>query len=159
FFLAVGELARQAGTFEHAFAAGHFTRLASGFAGASGLDDLAAQGLGVGGVLEQPGFQALRHDIFHGGPHFARDELVFGLAAELGFGRLDRQDAGQAFAHVVAGGVDLGLLGDFVVGDVLVEYARHGGAQAGQVGAAVALEDVVGEAEHRFAIGVVPLKG
>ena len=41
--------------------------------------------------------------------------------------------------------------------DVLVERARHRRAQAGQVRAAVALRDVVGEALHVLAVGVVPL--
>jgi hypothetical protein len=36
---------------------------------------------------------------------------------------------------------------------------RHGRAQAGQVGAAVALRDVVGEAQHLLVVAVVPLHG
>jgi hypothetical protein len=80
--------------------------------------------------------------------HFGADQLVLGLAAELGLGHLDADHAGQAFAHVVAADLDLGLLGQLVVVDVLVDDARHRRAQAGQVGAAVALRDVVGEAQH-----------
>jgi hypothetical protein len=41
--------------------------------------------------------------------------------------------------------------------DVLVDDARHRRAQAGQVGAAVALRNVVGEAQHVFVVAVVPL--
>ena len=124
---------------------------------AGGLDDLGAQRLGVVGVFQQPGFQRAGHGFFDGRAHFAGDQLVLGLAAELGFGHLHRQHAGQAFAHVVAGRLDLGLLGQLVVGDVLVDDAGHGRAQAGQVRAAVALRDVVGEAQHAFAVAVVPL--
>ncbi len=156
-FLAVGQLAGQAGAFQHALPAGHFARLARGFAGAGGLDDLGAQRLGVVGVLQQPGFQRAGHGFFDGRTHFAGHQLVLGLAAELGLGHLHRQHAGQAFAHVVAGGLDLGLLGQFVVGDVLVDDAGHRRAQPGQVRAAVALRDVVGEAQHAFAVAVVPL--
>ena len=75
----------------------------------------------------------------------------------LGSGTFTRQHAGQAFAHVVAGDLDLGLLGQLVVLDVLVDHARHRRAQAGEVGAAVALRDVVGEAQHVLAVAVVPL--
>jgi hypothetical protein len=53
--------------------------------------------------------------------------------------------------------LDLGLLGQLVVVDVLVDDARHRRAQAGQVGAAVALRDVVGEAQHVLVVAVVPL--
>jgi hypothetical protein len=84
-------------------------------------------------------------------------QLHLGLRGELGVGHLDRQHAGQAFAHVVAGDFDLGLLGDLVFVDVLVDDARHRRAQAGEVGAAVGLRNVVGEAQHLFGVAVVPL--
>ena len=83
--------------------------------------------------------QQLAHDVFHRGAHFARHQLVLGLAAELGLGHLHAEHAAQAFAHVVAGDFDLGLLGQLVFFDVLVDDAGHRGAQAGQVGAAVTL--------------------
>src|SRR5690606_17095446 len=106
-----------------------------------------------------PGFQRASHGVFHGRTHFAGHQLVFGLAAELGLGHLHRQHAGQTFTHVVASGFDLGLLGQFVIGDVFVDDTGHGGAQAGHVGAAIALRDVVGEAQHGFRVRVVPLHG
>ena len=43
FLLAVGQLAGQAHAVEHALAPRHLARLARGFAGARGLDDLAAR--------------------------------------------------------------------------------------------------------------------
>src|SRR5690606_34160340 len=159
FFLAVGQLAGQAGTLQDALAAGHFAGFAGGLAGTGGLDDLGAQGTGIVGVFEQPGLQGAADGFFDSGADLAGDELVLGLAAELGFGDLDRQHAGQALAHVVAGGVHLGLFGQLVVGDVCVQHPGHGGAQAGQVGAAVALRDVVGETQHGFGVAVVPLHG
>ena len=155
--LAVGQLAGQAHAVEHALAARHLARLARGFAGAGAVDDLAADDLGVVRVLQQPVVEQLADDVFHRAAHFAADQLVLGLAAELGLGHLDADHAGQAFAHVVAADLDLGLLGQFVVFDVLVDHARHRRAQAGQVGAAVALRDVVGEAQHVLVVAVVPL--
>src|SRR5690606_29594545 len=103
--------------------------------------------------------QGARHGLFHRGAHFAGNQLVFGLATELGLGHLYGQHAGEALAHVVATGVYFGFLGELVVGDVLVQHARHGGAQAGQVGAAIALRNIVGEAQHGFGVAVVPLHG
>ena len=48
---------------------------------------------------------------------------------------------------------DAALLGE------LVERAGQRGAKAHEVGAAVALRDVVGEAEHGLVVAVVPLQG
>jgi hypothetical protein len=42
--------------------------------------------------------------------------------------------------------------------DVVVERARQRGAEAGEMGAAVLLRDVVGEAVHRFLVGIGPLQ-
>ena len=53
----------------------------------------------------------------------------------------------------------LAFLGDLVFVDVLVDDPRHRRAQAGQVGTAIRLRNVVGEAEHLFLIGIVPLHG
>ncbi len=158
-FLAVGQLAGQAHAVEHALAARHLAGLARGFAGTRGIDDLAAQDLGVVGLFLQVVGQRLGDDVLHGRAHFAGDQLVLGLAAELGLGHLHGQHAAQAFAHVVAADFDLGLLGQFVLLDVLADHARHGRAQARQVGAAVALRDVVGEAQHLLGVAVVPLHG
>ena len=159
FFLAVGQLAGQAHAVEHALAARHFARLAGGFAGLGGFDDLAADDLGVGWVFKKIVGQCLADHLFHRAAHFAGHQLVLGLAAELGLGHLHAQHTAQAFAHVVAGDFHLGLLGQLGVFDVLVDHARHRRAQAGQVGATVALRDVVGEAQHALAVAVVPLHG
>jgi hypothetical protein len=159
FFLAVGQLAGQAHAVEHAFAARHLAGLAGGFTRPRGIDDLADDDLGVGRVLEQVVGQRLANHVFHRAAHFAGHQLVLGLAAELGLGHLHAQHAAQAFAHVVTGHFDLGLLGHFGVVDVLVDHPRHRGAQAGQVGATVTLRDVVGETQHVLAVAVVPLHG
>jgi hypothetical protein len=55
--------------------------------------------------------------------------------------------------------IDLGLLGDAALLDVVGQRAGERGAEAGQVGTAVLLRNVVGEAEHRFLVGVGPLHG
>ena len=87
-----------------------------------------------------------------------RDELVLGLRAELGIGQLDRDDRGQPLAHVVAGEADLLALHHARLVGIIVERAGQRGAEGGEMGAAVALGDVVGEAEDLLVIAVVPFE-
>ena len=157
FLLAVSQLAGQAHAIQHALASRHLARLASRFTGTRGLDDFADNDLGVVGTLLQVVAQRAGHHVFDRAAHFAGDQLVLGLAGELGLGHLHAQHAGQALAHVVAGHFHLGLLGQLGFLDVLVDDACHRGAQAGEVGAAVTLRDVVGEAEHLLVVAAVPL--
>ena len=103
--------------------------------------------------------QRLAEYFVHHGGDFAGNQFVFGLGGEFRVGQLHGKHAHQAFAHIVAAGVHLGFLSDFVGFDILVDGARHGGAQGGEVGAAVALRDIVGEALHGFLVAVVPLHG
>jgi hypothetical protein len=156
-FLAVRQLARQAEAVQHALAARHVARLARGLAGSGGFDDLAGDDLGIERLFLEVVGQLLRHDFLDGGPGFGRHQLHLGLRGELRIRHLHREHAGQAFAHVIAGDLDLGLLGDLVFFDVFVDHPRHGGAQAGEVGAAVRLRNVVGEAQDLLGVGVVPL--
>ncbi len=90
--------------------------------------------------------------------HLGTDQFLLGLRGEAGIRHLHRQDRDHAFAHVVAGQVDLGLLGDAVLFDVIAQGAGQRGAETGQMGTAVLLGDVVGEAEHRFLVSVGPLQ-
>ena len=158
FFLAVGQLAGQAGDVQRALAAGQVAGLAGGFAGTRGVDDLAGDGAGFVRVLLQELLQACADHCFHDRSHFGRDQLFLGLRGEARVRHLDRQHGDHAFAHVVAGQGDLGLLGDAVLFDVVAQRARQRRAETDQVGAAVLLRDVVGEAEHRFLVGVGPLQ-
>ena len=75
-----------------------------------------------------------------------------------GIGHLDREHAGEALAGVVAGDLDLFLFGDAGFAGVLVDDARERAAEAGKVRAAVALRDVVGEAEDVLVVAVIPLQ-
>ncbi|MCY1394010.1 hypothetical protein D9M71_89230 [compost metagenome] len=157
--LAVGELAGQAGDIQRALAAGHFAGLARGFAGTGGVDHLADHGLGFVGVLQQEVGEVLAHFLFHRGLHLGGDQLVLGLRAEFRVRHLHRDDRSQAFTGIVTGGGDLVLLRQAFGLDVVVQVAGEGGAEAGQVGAAVALRNVVGEAEDVLVEAVVPLQG
>src|SRR5690606_8324027 len=59
-FLAVRQLAGQAGDIQRALATGEVAGLARGLAGAGGVDDLAGDGLGLIGVLLQELLQTCR---------------------------------------------------------------------------------------------------
>jgi hypothetical protein len=156
-FLAVGELAGQADAVEHALAPGHLARFARGFPGAGGFDDLAADGLGVDRAFLQEFGEFGGDDFFDRRAGLAGDQLHLGLRCKLGVGHFDGEHTGEAFAHVIAGDFDFRLFGDLVFVDVFVDDPRHRGAQAGEVGAAIGLGNVVGEAQHLFLVGVVPL--
>ena len=85
--LAVGELAGQAHAVEHALAARQLARLARRFARARGVDDLAADDLGVGRVLEQEVGELRRHDFLHDRLHFAtRPACPWSASENLGSG-------------------------------------------------------------------------
>ena len=111
------------------------------------------------GFSSRKSVSASRHDLFDHRPHFGGHQLVFGLRRELRIRQLDGQDASQAFPHVVAGGLHFRSLGELVLLDVLIQRARHRRAQRREMRAAVALRNVVGEAQHRFLVRIVPLHG
>ena len=157
FLLAVGQLAGQAGDIQRALAAGHLAGLAGGFAGAGRLDELAGDGLGLLGVLEQELRQFLGNGGFDDALDLGRHQLVLGLRGELRVRQLHGQDGGEPFARVVTRGGHLLALGDAFLFDVIVERARERSTEAGQVRAAVLLRNVVRVAEHRLLVGIVPL--
>jgi hypothetical protein len=82
-FLAVGELARQAGDVERALAAGQFAGLARRLAGARGLDDLAGDGLRFLRLLEQELDNFCATAVSTTALDLGRDQLVLGLRGEL----------------------------------------------------------------------------
>ena len=153
FLLAVGELAGQRGNAERALA-GQFARLAGGFARGSRLDHLADDDFRFGRMLLEPRRQRLVEDVLDHGAHFRGHQLVLGLRGEFRVRHLHRKHGGEAFAAIVAGQRDLFL---FRVGlGIAVDLARQRAAEAGQMGAAVTLRDVVGEAQHVLVVAVVP---
>jgi len=108
-------------------------------------------------ILEQEFVQLAADYFLDDRLHLGRDELVLGLRREFRLRGLDRQYAGEPFAHVVAGRLDLGLLRELFLLDIAVERARHRLAQAREMRAAVALRNIVGKALHGLGVGIVPL--
>ena len=121
--LALGEAARQPQAVERALAPRQLARLARGLAGERRLDDLADDGLGFLGVLLEPGGELLADHALDDGLHLGGDELVLGLARELGVRHLDGEHAGQPLARVLAREIDLLLLGEPALARVLVDDA------------------------------------
>ncbi len=115
FSLTVGQLAGQRSHIHRGLAPGHLARLARRLACQRRLDDLADDGLGDGGVLLEPLGELLVHEVLDRGPHLGGDQLVLRLAGEFRIRHLDRQNAGQPFARVVAGEIHLLAPGDAAV--------------------------------------------
>ncbi|EXI74902.1 MAG: hypothetical protein AW07_01513 [Candidatus Accumulibacter sp. SK-11] len=156
-FLAVGQLSGQTDPIKKALASGHLPRLARSITGTRRLDDLAGDHLCVERPLLQKLRQLRRHHLLDRRARLRRNQLHLRLRGELRIRHLDRQHTGEPFAHVVAADVDLRLLGYLVLFDVAVDDPRHGSAQAGHVGPAIGLRDVVGETQDLFGVAVVPL--
>ena len=156
--LAVGELAGQVGDVEHALAPGQLARLARRLARRRGIDHLGDDRLGRRRVLLEPAIEPLADHALHHLVDLGADQLVLGLRGELGVGHLDREHAGQALARVLAGQRHLLALGDAALLGVGLNAPGERGAQAGEMGAAVALRDVVGEAQGGLVVAVVPLQ-
>src|ERR1700722_18019329 len=130
--------------------------LLRGFARGGGLDHLADDDLGFARVLLEPGLEHVVDDAFDRGAHLGGDQLVLGLRGEFRIRHLDGKHGGQAFPAIVAGQRHLllarGAAGFGIAGDL----ARQRAAEAGQMRAAVALRNGVGEAEHALVVAVVP---
>ena len=130
FLLAIGQLTWQAHAIQNTFAACHFTGLACGFACTRSIHNFSANGLGVVRTLLQIVGQGFCDYVFNGCTNFARYQLIFGLAAELGLWHFDRQDTAKSFAHVIACYFYFGFFGEFVFFYVFVDDARHRCTQA-----------------------------
>ena len=156
--LAVGQLAGQGGHVQRPLAPGQLARLAGGLARDGGVDDLLDDVARLARMLLEPLAQPVAHQALDRRAHLRGHQLVLGLAGEFRVGNLHRQHRRQPFARVVAGQRHLGFLGDAAFVGVAVDGAGQGRAEGGQMGAAVALGDVVGEAEDVLVVAVVPLQ-
>ena len=94
-------------------------------------------------VAVEPVAELIADDLLHEGLGLGVAELGLGLALELRLGELDRDDRGQALAHVVAGEVLVLLLEDALLARVLVDQRGQRGAEALFVRAALVRVDRV----------------
>ena len=156
-FLAVGQFAGQSGDIERALAARHLARFSRCLTGTGRVDDLGGDGLGVRRVLLEKLLQLFGQARFDDALHLGGDELLLRLRRELRVRHLDRDDRRQPFPHVITGGADLVLLQYSLFFEVLIDRPRQPRLETRQVGAAVALRNVVGKAVDVLLVGVVPL--
>ena len=113
---------------------------------------------GFRGVDLEPVLQRLIDHVLDHRADFRGHQLVLGLRGEFRVRHFDREHRGETFAAIVAGERHLFLARGAQRLGVLRYLAGERAAEAGQVSAAVALRDVVGEAQHALMIAVVPPK-
>ena len=142
---------------QRALAAREVARLAGGRARLGGLNGLADDLVGLGGVLLEELGEARVDDRGDEALHARVAELGLGLALELRIGQLGRDDRREPLAHVLAGEVLVLLLEQALLARVAVERARQRAAEAREVRAALVGVDVVGEREDGLLVGAVPL--
>ncbi len=110
-------------------------------------------------MLLEPGLEHVADDAFDRGTDLGGDQLVFSLRGKFRIRDLDGEDCRQAFAAVVAGQRDFFLARDAAGFGIAGDLPGQRAAVARQMRAAVALRNVVGEAQHRLVIAVVPPHG
>ena len=152
--LAIRQLARQCRDIEHAFAPCQFAGLAGRLAGGGGVHHLLDDAFGFARVGFEPVADDVGHHRLHHRLHLGGDQLVLGLRGEFRVRHLDRQYCRHALAHVLADEGEIVLLAHPL--GIFRHHARQRLAEPGEMGAAVALRDVVGEAQHRLMETVVP---
>src|SRR6201987_5224701 len=154
--LAIGQLAGKGGNDERGLLAREFASLARSLASGRRLDDLADDNLRLRWMLLQPVLQRLVDDVLDHRAHLGGDELVFGLRGEFWVRHLAGKDGGEAFAAIIAGQRDPLLLHHAALLRIAGDLPGKRAAEAGEMGAAVALPDGIGEAEHGLVVAVVP---
>jgi len=120
---AVGQLAGQGQTVQHALAAREVTRLARRDAGACGEHRLFDHLARDGGTLGEEGAELVIDDLRDNALDLAVAEFGLGLSLELRLRHFDRDDHRDALADVVASQRLLVALLEVVVGNVLVDGA------------------------------------
>ena len=109
-------------------------------------------------VLIEVGHQPVVNDRVDDAVDLGVDELHLGLRFEARIRQLDAEDADQTFAHVVAGNGRILFLHQAVGLRVLVDRFRQGGAETGQVRAAVRIRNRIGEGQNLIVVAVVVLQ-
>ena len=157
-FLTVSQFAWQTGQIERAFTTGHFTCFTRGFTRTGCIDDFTDNDFRVGRVFHQIINQLLVHQRLNGGLHFGRNQFVFGLRGELRIRHFYRNHGDQAFTGIITGGADFGFLAVAFFIHIRVKRTGHRRTEAYQMGAAVALRDIVGKAVNIFLETIIPLQ-
>ena len=147
---AIGQFAGQGEAFEGAFADDQVARFFGCFACPVGGAAFFHDGAGIARVFFHPAPHGLSDGCFDMVADFVVEQLEFVLSFELGFDHFDADDGGHPLAGVISGKIFFFFFDQPLFAGVVVDHAGDGGAQAGQVGAAVRGVDRIGEREDRF---------
>ena len=109
-------------------------------------------------VLVEIGHQPVVNDRVHDAVDLGVDQLDLGLRLETRIRQLDAEHADQSLAHVVARDRRVLLFHQAVGLGVLVDRLRQGGAEAGQVRAAIRIRNRVRERQNLIVVAVVVLE-
>ena len=156
--LAVDQLARQPAALEHVLTAGQIARFLGGFACARGLHALVDDRACDLRIFLEEEIEPLADQTVDDRADLGVAKLGLRLAFELRVLQLDRDDRGQPLHAVVGREVGVHLLEHAALAAVLVDFPRHGGAEAGQMHPALHRVDVVGVRVHDFVVAVLPLQ-
>src|SRR3990172_3052879 len=155
---AIGELAGEDAVVEDALLDDEVAGLAGGVAGAGGGEALLDDAAAVGWVLLEVAGELLAQRGLDHPLELGVAQASLGLALELGLRDLDADDGDEPLADVFAAEVGVGVLEYLLLAGVVVEDAGEGGAEAGEVGAAVDRVDAVGEGEGGLREAIVVLQ-
>src|SRR5579885_1200643 len=158
FLGAVGEFAGEGGI-ESVFARDKFAGGAGRFASAGGEETFVDDGFGLARRLFQILHEHVGGDGLDDGAHFGVVQFGLRLRLKLRVGNLDANDGCQALAHIVAAEVAVLLFEQAHLARVVVERAREGAAEAGDMHAAVDGVDAVGEGKFGGVPAIVVLHG
>src|SRR5262245_1831596 len=156
--LTVRQLAWQRAAIERALPADQVAGLASRFARPRRIDRFADDLASDSRVLFQVGAQLVVDDRLDDSLDLGVAKLGFRLSLELRMRNLDADDAGQAFADVVAGDTFLEVFREVVLRRVRINRARQRRSEAGEVRATLVRVDVVREGIDHLRVAVVPLQ-
>ena len=149
---AVRQLARQPAALQRALAPRQVARLASRDARPRRVDRLLDELAGDRGVLVEERLELLAHEVVDDALDLVVAELRLRLPLELGVGDLHADDAGDAFADVLARHRLLVVLEQLRVARVVVDDARERRTEAREMRAALDRVDVVREGEDRLVV-------
>src|SRR5579884_162728 len=158
FLGAVGEFAGEGGV-EGVFALDEFAGGAGRFAGAGGDKTFVDDGFGLAGRLFQILHEHVGGNGLDDGAHLGVVQFGLCLRLKLRVGNLDANDSGQALTHVIAAEVAVLLFEQAHLARVVIERAREGAAEAGDMHAAVDGVDAVGEGKFGGVPAIVILHG
>ena len=152
--MAVGELSWKCASLKCALAQHQVACFARRFATTRRIQRLANHLFAVARVL----FKELQHTSVHCGLHdslhFCGAELRFGLSFELRVNKLDGDDGGETFTHILTGEVRIVVFDRPILAPPVVQRAGERGAESGDVCSAINGVDVVCKCEQCLRPGV-----